>query len=556
MTIDSKGTFASQLAPLAARIRERQGLVRPISQVLLTCTSNPTIEILSGARTAVLRWVEVKAGRKIPPPAWEGEPFELAEVGAQRAEAVRFDDYWAARVDDADKGVARRTWVTEVGLGRTDDFVLFGARLFCVTRGDDPAAARSVPGFVRDVANVGDFKIDGRQVCTEPWFVNSPHEVDSLVALIQKTDRRHAICVFSLPEGSERPGETAIPVDSVLRRTTGAAHIAIISGPASYELTRKLGKEFSVFLRAVRTYRPKFDLNNSDPGDHPLALARRIENWPGGSERFGDLLVDGVLRSTVSSPDLEYTLPPYSKVKQGAQERQRMDLSDSGASDQELFELSLNENEGLRNQIEEQQATFTGLLALAEEERDVARAQLNDSQSRISALSARVEHLEERWARSGLVDQQDEIPEDFKDLAEWGRRNLAGKVVILPRAVRAANKSPFEDVSLAYSALLLLRDHYVPMKRKGDQGRLAAYKVALQELHLEEAPCFAGQGAGQEGDTYFPTFRGARRELDRHLKGSNSRDPRFGFRLYFFWDDETEQVVVGSLPNHLGTRVS
>ena len=58
------------------------------------------------------------------------------------------------------------------------------------------------------------------------------------------------------------------------------------------------------------------------------------------------------------------------------------------------------------------------------------------------------------------------------------------------------------------------------------------------------------------GARIFVEFGGRRCELDRHLKGRNSRDPRLGFRLYFFWDDDTEQVVVGWLPNHLETRAT
>ena len=49
---------------------------------------------------------------------------------------------------------------------------------------------------------------------------------------------------------------------------------------------------------------------------------------------------------------------------------------------------------------------------------------------------------------------------------------------------------------------------------------------------------------------------GKRVELDRHLKKGTNREPRYCFRLYFFWDDTTSQVVVGWLPSHLSTRAS
>lgn len=75
-------------------------------------------------------------------------------------------------------------------------------------------------------------------------------------------------------------------------------------------------------------------------------------------------------------------------------------------------------------------------------------------------------------------------------------------------------------------------------------------------LNLVDEQCFPGNRAFQFGDTYFITYSGKKCELNRHLKGSNIRDRQKGFRLYFFWDDDTKQVIVGSLPEHLTTQAS
>jgi hypothetical protein len=42
-----------------------------------------------------------------------------------------------------------------------------------------------------------------------------------------------------------------------------------------------------------------------------------------------------------------------------------------------------------------------------------------------------------------------------------------------------------------------------------------------------------------------------------HLKnGGNTRDPMRCLRIYFFWDDDEQQVVVGSLPAHLENHMT
>jgi hypothetical protein len=51
--------------------------------------------------------------------------------------------------------------------------------------------------------------------------------------------------------------------------------------------------------------------------------------------------------------------------------------------------------------------------------------------------------------------------------------------------------------------------------------------------------------------------RGDKQLLALHFKnGGNTRDPERCLRIYYFWDDESQQVVVGSLPGHLDTRAT
>ena len=59
--------------------------------------------------------------------------------------------------------------------------------------------------------------------------------------------------------------------------------------------------------------------------------------------------------------------------------------------------------------------------------------------------------------------------------------------------------------------------------------------------------------------TLFAALLGvAAHALERALRllGRDSRDRRYGFRLYFFWDEEGQVAVVGWLPSHLDNRAS
>ena len=49
---------------------------------------------------------------------------------------------------------------------------------------------------------------------------------------------------------------------------------------------------------------------------------------------------------------------------------------------------------------------------------------------------------------------------------------------------------------------------------------------------------------------------GRPRVLDWHLKRGESRERTRCFRLYYFWDDETQCAVVGWLPSHLDNSLT
>jgi hypothetical protein len=93
----------------------------------------------------------------------------------------------------------------------------------------------------------------------------------------------------------------------------------VLTGAAAFMLTDLVGKEFSVFNRAVTTYRPRFDTDTDNPLRHPIAMAHRIEGWQEsgveGADAFEGFLVRSAIAQTVSRSDLEQTLPPFSEVR-------------------------------------------------------------------------------------------------------------------------------------------------------------------------------------------------------------------------------------------------
>ena len=117
--------------------------------------------------------------------------------------------------------------------------------------------------------------------------------------------------------------------------TLGAAHVAILTGPASFHLTDRMGRELSVFRQAVRIYRPGFSRWKDQPARHPLFLPARVDAWrvegwvEEGRPAFMGWLADQVLASSVHRADRDEELPPFNSVRLIAAQAERVCSSSS-----------------------------------------------------------------------------------------------------------------------------------------------------------------------------------------------------------------------------------
>ena len=449
-----------------------------------------------------------------------------------------------------------RTWVTEIGVGVEDSGdILFGARLICASRGADEPFERSLPGFVRQILTSGPAELDGLPVVKQARVIESEDDVDNFIHLLEDPKRQSDVYVLAVPDGYTDPKATIVPADELQDRLNGVSHVFVITSPASYYLTDRVGKELSVFRAAVRTYRPGFKAWVSEPASHPLALPQRITAWnaeqPKGFEAW---LVNQALLTSVRTGQREDRLPSFNNVRQLAAQLDRTKIKQAGGTDAALLSLYESDNDHLRKELQEQKEQYDGLLVAADSERAAAVEAAAIAKAQALERAHRIRLLEQRISAAATSPEAASVPASLELFEEWCKEHLVGAVELVNRAYQGVRKSDFHDPAFIYKTLLMLRDYYVPMRIEGTTERREAYLSQLSELQLEDS--LTGDGVKYAEDLYSVQYAGSRRLLDRHLKGSNSRDRRFGFRLYFFWDDEGQVVVVGWLPSHLQNRLT
>lgn len=523
-------------------------IVRAVSQVSLTVSGD---NIFRELQERVMKWAfEPKRNlRGIPDSAWDGETFEIDAENSERAAAIKLEDpkYWAFRISERLKDT-NRIWTTEVGIAEIKSTeAILGCRVLCSQRSFMGDVPRSIPKFVRSIAYTKVAFLDGRRTSSNPWIVNNEDSVQELVTFLLSTQRKHPVVVFSVPEGSSNTQETIVPVDTFLQRTAGYVHTAVITSNAAFILTDQLGSRLSVYRQAVRTYQPGFHPGSDLWADHPVATADRIRGWQNADgETFSDFLVQQSLRLTRPRNILEREQPPFHQIKAHAAEKMRQRARNEGKNDSELLILAEDEIKAAK-----QETDISLEMALAADvEKEQALDEVRQIRASYLALQARLDGLQVKLKEAG--EQEEANPTSLDKIKNWADKNLSGEVELHERAIKSVSKSDFEDVTLVYDTLKMMRDYYVPMRRTGGNDKRQAYDKRLSELGLEDEKCFSQKNKAQTfGSIYFVRYQGQERELDRHLKGKSSRDERHGFRLYFFWDAETSRVVVGYLPGHL-----
>ena len=542
-------------SPVTRIVRQTKSVVRRISQVVIRLSKGSDDTVFGNTQRVVLEWISNRAGQPLSDEAWEGKPFTtLDEIGTQLAEAISIKmegiHYWGARLNDADKDVAQRIWSTEVAIEDANDgFIVFGVRLQSVTHGKDSPFFPTIPRFVCDIISAQTAYLDGRVISVDPWFINSEQSVDDLYSLLTNSNRRSEVFVFSLPKDSQDPETTAASAKNVAKRTAGVAHTAIISGPASYMLSDRLGKEFSVYDRGVRTYRPGFDPDIDELFNHPLALPSRIEEWGDkGPHWFENFLISQALKSSVYGRDIERHFPSFTEIRRLSSGIQH----DAGSTDENPLALAKKEIAELTNENKELQE----LLNVAECERDQALDEKDQALKESWPLRARINTLQEELKNSGRLARP-KIPNGLEGFKRWCDAHISDSVKIHSRAIQGVKKSLYKDPRLIYRALLLLHDYYVPMRREGGNKRKKAFEKECENLGVKEGLSGSETSQGEKGKKYLIEYpSGRERRLDHHLIKGNAHDERHCFRLYFFWDEESENVVVGWLPSHLPNKMT
>lgn len=455
-------------------------------------------------------------------------------------------DIWAVRFNEPDEGTAGRLWTVELTVGKIGNELLLGSRLNCFSRNYQFEFDPAVPRIIRTITNQHGYSDYGLKLTSFAMDIENERDVDYLCKVIQNQNRWRPVIVASCDDD----GNTLVDVEGISYKIAGIVHAFKITPQASYLLSEAIGKHHSVFDKGVRIYRSKFS-DGDEASRHPLYLRRVLTSASSMDiKRIESDIRRDCFRSSIERDGLALTVPSFAAIKVAAAKARVNSLNAEGSSWQERFMAELAAREAAENQV----AEVFSLAAQEEEtrkeieaERDVYRGQIYSLKNRITALELQIKTL-------GEAIEPSPFPDRYEDVSEWVEQNFAGKLVLHPRAKRGLKGAMFEDIRTVCNTLKLLANEYRDVYL-GDIRRDEFDKI-LTEQKLDLSGSISEDRAKEFDDEYFVKWNDSRRFLCGHIQKGNSRDERYCLRIYFFWCQEDQVIVVGWLPSHLKNKLT
>ena len=389
----------------------------------------------------------------------------------------------------------------------------------------------------------------------EPWPLQTEAELKLLLQFLEHPLRNTPVYLLTERDEWVR-NDFVVDANDLAKRVQYAAHVVTMPWGLGFQWTDLVGKPWSAFSGAVRTFRPGLNRDEDSVTDHPRILAERISDFYFGSKQGPDAFVDMLERESFRYSAGKRVNADGCLFLEGARARQAK-LARLAARDtddwQSLYEHQI---EALNDQLEKMHEEVNEWQALAEQAEDERNLYIEKNRELGRRADTLQEALERKTGKS--ADGNVPIPQDYSDIEEWVGQHLSGRLELHPRTKRSLKNAAYGNVQLVCQSLLLLAREYRNMKQ-GYPNAKDTFDKRRGELGLRCSHSITKERAGQQGDGYFvnyPPHSTEKRFLEFHLRKGSDHDERNCLAIYFFWHGDTQQVVVGWLPGHLKNRMT
>ena len=503
-------------------------------------------------------WVRRKfADKRIPrnPKSWNWS-------GGSRSIDI-YRDYdkrlYCVKVTHADEEVVNRMWTVEASVTVRDNRVFLASRtLYTAENRERDYRLCNPPGFISKIARTT-YLCDVEESLDQLHNITTDDDLEKMYLIVTDKSRVFPVIVISEDQSQDedvkflQSQEEGYHIDGakLAESLRLIAHVYYLPLQYQKKWMEMVSRKWGVENGAVRTYNPGFNIDEEElmtSLDHPIALPRNILpmsyiNEEGkeiiAGHAFRHILTHGIKRDNMYRKFKweENGVRFYHQIVKEADIEAEKSVEDLKLTVQMLI-VEIDKKEADYNQLDD----FNNELLL----------QLKKRKSENVINLQRIIDLENQLKKYRDYIPM-EYPKDYKSIPDWVSQQFAGRLELHKKALKCLKDNPiYPDIELLCKSIEFLGKEYYGMKT----GRLDLKECESARLALGIENTLTGSvaSAGRQGDAYYVDFDGSRRRLDMHIKGGksmNSSDPSERFRIYYFWDDDDQRVIIGHLPDHL-----
>ena len=537
-------------------------------------------------RRIAVDWLQEQVGTPLPRKAPAQRSFthtgDNAVCRAIRTRDGR-SDYWAAQLGRTPrKGQAT---VTEVVVAHPEGH----SPLVCVKVSDRsvvPAdlASRYPAGMFVEMAERIPLLLGGRTLSHTPIVVDSPDTMRGFHRMLVDPGRRMPFAVVSVPPDINDLGLLQSQWESLARMLTGLAIVWVLPPKMTYRLSDQVSKSLSVFLGAWRFYRPGFN-HLADRTHHPLFLKNRMEDERGveatarqfltmaieerirgGSDGHLSIGYDDLAREEAAAGRVPARLVARLRdtLRSGSAEPPRAEdtSASTGNRVQMLADAPFGQfgaaQPGVREPVPatsetdapiEQSVRSGRRVRTASEGAGIQQHRYNEALRRAVRAERERDEARRRVARltelvralGGNPDAVTPFPTAWEQFAPWCDENLGEYVSLAGEVRQELRGTEFKDVALAAKCIHWLAHDYRDECLRGGSPHLHGCIHEIDES-VYNLPC--------DTDCLVCKWGGQHHPVKWHLQcGADRHDARQCLCIYYFWDEETQRVVVASMPS-------
>ena len=477
------------------------------------------------------------------------------------------DCFYCVKTSHTDKDTPNRIWITEAEIHLKDGALYLGIRNAYTSsslKNEDDYEIYSVPTFVKKISEKVTL-LDGGESVDSVITVNSDDSIDNLYNLVTNPARQLPVIIISQNSSLDNIAANYFLVDNgyflegarLNKDLKFISHIYYLPTEMQTSWIKKIGNNWSVYNGAIRTYYPNFDIDDNCYYNHPMLIPQKIltMNYVSntGKEYFGGHAFRHILTHTIKNYNIHnrFSWSDFDfKFFYKANREQKLLGDNANKNAAEWCILLQDDNDELNQQLME----LNALLAAQDNELSLQDETIRKFAAINIINQARIFQLEKSLLQYQHTPKPMEYPKTYLEIPDWINDEFSGRIDLLPRAVRSLKEACYKDINLVCKLIECLGSTYYNMRMNFITKEV--YDDTLRQLGVEDLPAISDSSAGEQGDEYYPIYNGKRHKLERHLVKGNSRDPRECLRIYYFWDDNTSMIVIGSLPGHLKIKSS